>query len=1029
MSGKFLARASALSLAVFLAACGGDENSTPLVNVNPDSTPTTPPGAQTPDNPETPDDPEGQDPDTETPNTPEAPTLALNFSADKSAIDYTDPDNPNTPSNQTTFTLEVIDQETGETYKSIESPASIVLSSRCIDGSAATVAYNETAPSGIFSGTYTAESCVGEDVITAFLNGNDDVTADISLTIGDLPSTVVPVMGHVDATGTFQEGAIFADETNLTIGGETDASSQIYLKIVDPANENRQIIGQENTVTFFSACMSAGWASVDNESITTEAGEVRARYTPGEECVGEDTLFARLNDDGERLAEVTFTNTPIVAPQEPVVEVIMRANESALTIDPNGEASTDLVVEILKNGETASGDTYTAQFTSMCIDAGRASVTGTNTTTSGAILATYNAAPNCLGTDNVVVFLNGDSTLKASADIIVSDTKLAIGSYDGAGLFTDSLAASKSELKYNTEAEPSTDIRSVIAKVDDAGTFIEQLTGFQSSIEFFSTCLDSGLATIDSTGTTESGELISTYRAQGCVGEDTIYARIGGTDTFASTTVNIAAKEGQELLALGYFDDAGTFNAGVIGNTRDTALPLGVQTKLYLSIADAVTKAQVKGQPLTVEFTSQCGEQPGATTSPLSVNNASVSLGYIEVLYTAQSCGSQNKNEDLVRAELTGVEGFTATAETKIELADLPANSLNALLPERTSLAPSWYSQADRQNWTTLRVQLTTATINNTDGVGIPDERISFALDNPAGVDVATLTPVNDGRTDPDGFAAVEIKALEGFDNVVFRVIASYTDADGNLLQTYSAPIAVNSKLPFEERFSISTSNFAPDTQGKNGVQVQLTLLAADDQGNRIRGNTVVNFETDQGTIDPECVLDNEGRCTITWESLGIDSQNDAEKFATVRAYTQGRLSDGSTGEIDTQVRMLMSTSANIQVDIVVESEDETTPVDTIPVDGGAFCAEAWVEILNDGVRNSPPVGTTLTFEVSNGTLLPSTSNTFELGSSSALLATPYSFTGCTFVEPDPERTEPMRLTVTATPPEGQSEFDRADEL
>lgn len=34
MSGKFLARASALSLAVFLAACGGDENSTPIVNVN-----------------------------------------------------------------------------------------------------------------------------------------------------------------------------------------------------------------------------------------------------------------------------------------------------------------------------------------------------------------------------------------------------------------------------------------------------------------------------------------------------------------------------------------------------------------------------------------------------------------------------------------------------------------------------------------------------------------------------------------------------------------------------------------------------------------------------------------------------------------------------------------------------------------------------------------------------------------------------------------------------------------------------------
>lgn len=36
MSGKFLARASALSLAILLTACGGDDNSTPLVQVNPD---------------------------------------------------------------------------------------------------------------------------------------------------------------------------------------------------------------------------------------------------------------------------------------------------------------------------------------------------------------------------------------------------------------------------------------------------------------------------------------------------------------------------------------------------------------------------------------------------------------------------------------------------------------------------------------------------------------------------------------------------------------------------------------------------------------------------------------------------------------------------------------------------------------------------------------------------------------------------------------------------------------------------------
>src|SRR5690554_2110549 len=71
MSGKFLARASALSLAVFLAACGGDENSTPIVNVNtdpaPGSGPVTNPGdvadPADPANPADPTDPTTPDSD------------------------------------------------------------------------------------------------------------------------------------------------------------------------------------------------------------------------------------------------------------------------------------------------------------------------------------------------------------------------------------------------------------------------------------------------------------------------------------------------------------------------------------------------------------------------------------------------------------------------------------------------------------------------------------------------------------------------------------------------------------------------------------------------------------------------------------------------------------------------------------------------------------------------------------------------------------------------------------------------------
>src|SRR5690554_1352255 len=868
MSGKFLARASALSLAVFLAACGGDDGSTPIVNVN--------------TNPET--------PPTDTGSTPGT------------------------------------DQDTD-------------------DGDS---------------------------------SGDTGDTAE--------PKTFrIGYVTNIEDPTTFVANGVRSSTASPLIGG---AAAKLQVAILDSDNEEF-VAGTENTVTFYSACTSSGWSSFTPSSITPETGIAYTEYLPTEKCVGQDVIYARVNDDFSNLAKITLTNISSGATNpstyrigsidssDTFTEGLIDAQPPALTVGLGGTNSSDLLLAIVDDTDQIVADAnnpFPVTFVSMCLDAGLASVTTSGTTRSGEILAKYNASPECLGTDTVYAFAGDNNELRASVDLTITENNLAIGSFDSAGQFTPSLAASESNLDYNLEDAPATDIRTVVGTIDSSGNFTK-LTGLESNLEFFSTCLDSGLSSISSSGSTQSGELISTYTADECIGDDTVYARIAGTNKTASTTISITPKQGQRL-RLGYFD-AGTFNPDVIGNTRSTALPLGVQTKLYLSIADAVTETQVKGQPLTVQFTSRCGEQPGAT-SPLSTNSASVSLGYVEVLYTAQSCGDETQ-EDLVRAELTGAEGFTATAETTIQLADLPANSLTAGLPQPNSIAPSWYSTDGRETTSTLRVQLKDSQNN-----GVAGETITFTLDNPGADDVAILEPVDAGVTDSQGYAEVKIKALEPYDNVVFRVIASYTDADGNLLQTYSAPIAVNSKLPFEERFSISTSNFAPDTQGRNGVQVQLTLLAADDEGNRLRGNTVVNFTTNKGSIDPECVLDNEGRCNITWESLDINSLRDVASYgetieeskkATVTAYTHGRLADGTTGRIESSVDMLMSTSDEVKV--------ELTPA-TMPADGGAFCAELWVEIFS-GTKNSPPTGTEITFEVQGGKLLPASSSNFVLSSSSDL--------------------------------------------
>ena len=904
MSGKFLARASALSLALFLAACGGDDSSTPLVNVN-GSNPSTP-----------------------------------------GTSDPADPANPSDPSTPIP-------------------------------------------------------------------------TQGASLAIG-----------HFDNTGNFVDGKIKSDITALTItSNESEPrTASLEVAVVDTDDNNSLVFGDDNDITFFSACVSSGngWAQITPSTTSAEAGKIRAEYTPNEKCAGEDTLFARLNDNYEIKADVTFNNTLEGATSAAELKVgsfdasdnfqlgDIRASNPILTIPASGVAETQLRVAVVDQTDTKIiGTSYNVAFTSVCLDAGRATIDNTpGITDSGEVLATYTASAECLGTDTVYAIVDGNNELRASTDLVVSTTSLALGSLDGAGSFDKGvLRTGSSELDYNTNASPETEIRSVVAKVDDQGDFLEVLAGAEINLEFFSICADSNLSTITSSGTTQSGELISTYTADGCVGTDTIYARIAGTTNLASAEITIKAKEGLDL-QLGHFDNSGSpFSEGVIGNDRATALLPGVQTKLYLSILDGATGEQVQGQPLTVDFVSLCGEIPGAE-SPLSTNTSTISLGYTEILYTAKNCGSLTEEEkgDTITATLTGAEGLSATAEAKITLEQAPANSLTAGLPTPNSIAPAFLPTDGRETTSELKFQL-----KDNDGNGLPNETIAFRLDNPASVDVADLSPVDSGITDADGFATVEIKAIENFDNVVFRVVASYDDGSGNTLEAYSAPIAVNSKLPYAEKFSLSTSNFAPDTRGIDGVQSTLTLRAADDQGNRIRGNTVVNFRTDIGSIEPECVLDDQGRCSVIWESLAID-----QNYAEITAYTHGRLVNGSTGEIEDQVRILMTTSRGVSVSLAPTS---------IPATGGEFCAKASVDLDGNGSEYAPPSGTQMTFKATNGTLVPASSSSFTLGSSSDLLSTPFNFTGCTFLEPDPNRgTDLMSLTVTVTPPGGTEEFDRVSE-
>ena len=197
MSGKFLARASALSLAVFLAACGGDENSTPIVNVNTgqedaadqDDGSTATPGGD--DSGET-TNPDGDADNTEEPETPkifQVGSFDTSGTFQNGVIRIDTPVmvvTPTTPA-RTKISLSILD-ENGELDTTGHSVEIYSTCSSDVPGEAATIETTGATTSGnviaYYESTLLCLSALGgQDTITAVFDGDPSLkaTADISL--------------------------------------------------------------------------------------------------------------------------------------------------------------------------------------------------------------------------------------------------------------------------------------------------------------------------------------------------------------------------------------------------------------------------------------------------------------------------------------------------------------------------------------------------------------------------------------------------------------------------------------------------------------------------------------------------------------------------------------------------------------------------------------------------------------------------------------------------------------------------------
>lgn len=145
-------------------------------------------------------------------------------------------------------------------------------------------------------------------------------------------------------------------------------------------------------------------------------------------------------------------------------------------------------------------------------------------------------------------------------------------------------------------------------------------------------------------------------------------------------------------------------------------------------------------------------------------------------------------------------------------------------------------------------------------GVPVQGEQVDFELSTTVGG--ITLT-AEKGVTNSDGNVSVSVNS--GTVHTSVRVTAAlYSDPS---ISTISDEIVISSGVPDQDSFSLSTETFNPEAWNYDGVEVEITIRAADHFNNPVPEGTMVAFTTEGGSIDPSCQTDETGACSVTWRS------------------------------------------------------------------------------------------------------------------------------------------------------------------
>ncbi|GGY78807.1 hypothetical protein GCM10011613_24460 [Cellvibrio zantedeschiae] len=311
----------------------------------------------------------------------------------------------------------------------IQASVPVTFTSSCINAGTSTITggnvINSTA--GVAKAEYKAGSCFGDDVVKASITYAGSVISS-SATI---PQVNNKRIGSGAGTS-FTPGQLTTSTSNTLFEGDT---TQISANIV---NNQSNLISQATQVVFDSPCLSAGLSSIAGGNIVTSInGTARIQYKVGK-CDIDDKVTATIsNGDGTIDASVSLPIDTRRLGSGFGSNFVIGALELGIgigSLSPGG--STSITAYIVNSKGDLVTDPMNVTFSSPCISAGNAVITGGNTVTSvnGKAVATY-TSQGCAGVGGVDAIKASTTfrsvVLNASADLTVkSDTAQTISFID-----------------------------------------------------------------------------------------------------------------------------------------------------------------------------------------------------------------------------------------------------------------------------------------------------------------------------------------------------------------------------------------------------------------------------------------------------------------------------------------------------------------------------------------------------------------------------------------------------------------------